>query len=178
MGLSFRSERPLHLGRYPMEKVKRVDQPTTQISDKIPRMPQRSSFFERARAGDSRPKPKREMSRLLSEYPLSGAVANVLRTQLSLHKGEVSPNESPLLDDREELARHVKALCHLHDADLVDICEIPENASYSRDPERKSPPAQIIALYGIDTIPAAVASVSHKVNCRQARAASPASQER
>ena len=46
--------RPLHAGRYPMEKIKRVDEPTTLvIEDEVPRVPKRAAFFERARRGTS-----------------------------------------------------------------------------------------------------------------------------
>ena len=45
--------RPWHLGKYPMEKVKRVDQATTLIiPEEVVRVPARHNFFVRARAGD------------------------------------------------------------------------------------------------------------------------------
>ena len=45
--------RPWHLGRYPMEKVKRVDKPTTLIiPEEIKRPAARHNFFVRAGAGD------------------------------------------------------------------------------------------------------------------------------
>jgi hypothetical protein len=45
-------QRSMHLGPYPMERIKRVDDPTTLITDDIPRVPQRASFFSRAAHGD------------------------------------------------------------------------------------------------------------------------------
>ena len=41
-------QRPVHKGKYPMEKIKRVDQPTTKITDEVPRIPKRANFFQRA----------------------------------------------------------------------------------------------------------------------------------
>ena len=49
--------RPMHLGRFPMEKIKRVKETTTKISDDIPRIPKRAHFFQRARFGDVGPNP-------------------------------------------------------------------------------------------------------------------------
>ncbi|MDH5577554.1 MAG: Fe-S protein, partial [Betaproteobacteria bacterium] len=46
-------KRALHLGRYEMEKIRRVDEPTTRVlRDEIRRMPKRADLFSRALAGD------------------------------------------------------------------------------------------------------------------------------
>ncbi len=50
--------RPMHLGRFPMEKIKRVKETTTKISDDIPRIPKRAHFFQRAHFGDLGPEPR------------------------------------------------------------------------------------------------------------------------
>ena len=52
MGILSRKRRPPHLGRYKMEKIKRVDKPTTFISDDVKRVPMRANFFTRAAMGD------------------------------------------------------------------------------------------------------------------------------
>ena len=44
--------RPMHLGRFPMEKIKRVSETTSKITDNVPRMPKRAHFFQRARLGE------------------------------------------------------------------------------------------------------------------------------
>ena len=50
-----------HLGKYPMEQVKRVDKPTTRIdADKIKRVPLRAAFFTRPIFGDLGEKVKEE----------------------------------------------------------------------------------------------------------------------
>ena len=50
------ARRPSHLGRYPMEKIERVDATTTLIlEDEVPRVPKRAAFFERALKGDLGP---------------------------------------------------------------------------------------------------------------------------
>ena len=55
--------RPMHLGKYPMETIKRVEHPTIRISDQVPRVSKRAHIFVRARHGDLGPKPQREVCR-------------------------------------------------------------------------------------------------------------------
>ena len=38
----------MHLGRYPMEKLRRVDRPTTLITENVKQVPKRAGFFVRA----------------------------------------------------------------------------------------------------------------------------------
>ncbi len=126
-------KRPLHLGKYPMEKIRRMERPTTLIMDKVPRVPKRANFFSRAALGDLGPKPQRELPRIVTKYPISEALRQTILSQVSLHNGEVAPEAAPLSDDPQELANHIKALCYFLDADLVGICEVPEYAWYSHD---------------------------------------------
>ena len=133
MGLFSRRKRPLHLGKYPMEKIKRVDKPTTHISDDVPRVPKRASFFSRAAFGDLGVQSKTEIKRFVSKFPLSTAMTPVMRAQVPLHDGEVAEEQAPLPDDLQERANHIKSMCYFMDADIVGICEIPEYAWYSHD---------------------------------------------
>ena len=57
MRIFSRKKRPMHLGRYPMEKIRRVDRPTTLITDDVKQVPKRAGFFVRAFYGDLGPKP-------------------------------------------------------------------------------------------------------------------------
>ncbi len=126
-------KRPLHLGRYPMEKIRRVDRPTTRITADVPRVPQRANFFNRARFGDLGAKPAAEVSRFVAKYPLSAALSRLNAAQRLFHEGEVAPGQAPLPEDPQEVANHIKALCYFLDADIVGICEVPAYAWYSHD---------------------------------------------
>jgi reductive dehalogenase len=116
-----------------MERIKRVDEPTTLITDEVPRIPRRANFFVRAGFGDLGPKPRQEIQRFVNKYPLSAAMEDVMATQLPLVDGEVASEKAPLPENPEELSKHVKSLCYFLDADVVGICEIPEYAWYSHD---------------------------------------------
>ncbi|MCH2505569.1 MAG: hypothetical protein MK125_08445 [Dehalococcoidia bacterium] len=124
---------PMHLGRFPMEKIKRGSETTSKITDNVPRMPKRAHFFQRARFGDLGPKPPQEGRRFATKHPLSKSMGKVTQTQATVHYGDVAPEKAPLPEDLHEIAEHIKATCYFLDADLVGICEMPDYAWYSHD---------------------------------------------
>ncbi|MEM7347236.1 MAG: reductive dehalogenase domain-containing protein, partial [Chloroflexota bacterium] len=127
--------RPQHLGKYPMEMIKRVPQTTTLISDKIPRMPKRANFFMRAFHGDMGPKVKSQFPRFVNKYPLGKVMRQIVATQLPNHRGEPNPEKAHIPNDLQERADHLKALAYFMGADIVGICEVPEYSWYSHDLE-------------------------------------------
>lgn len=133
MQLFSNKRRPMHLGKYPMEKIKRVDKPTTLITDDIKRVAQRAGFFFRAAYGDLGPKPGVEIKRFIMKQPLGAAIGRLHWKQVPMHRGEPAPDKAPVPDDPVEMAKHIKSLCYFMDADIVGICEIPEWAWYSHD---------------------------------------------
>ena len=68
--------RPPHLGKYPMEKIRRVARPTPRIAADVPRQPKRANFFNRAMAGDLGAKAKRERARFVNKVPVARAMGN------------------------------------------------------------------------------------------------------
>ena len=133
MRIFSRKNRPLHLGPHPMEKIKRVDKPTTAITDGIKKVPKRAGFFFRAFYGDLGDKAKKEVRRFITKSPLNAAIGHLHWKHVPVHKGDPAPEKAPISNDPEVLARHVKALCYFLDADLVGICEMPDWAWYSHD---------------------------------------------
>ena len=133
MRLFSRKKRPIHLGQYPMEKIKRVDQPTTLITGEVRRVPKRADFFVRAFRGDLGQKAGKEVKRFITKSPLNAAMGHLHWTQVPAHKGEPFPEKAPLPDNPEEMANHIKSLCYFLDADMVGICEMPDYAWYSHD---------------------------------------------
>ena len=99
MGIFTKRKRPLHLGKYPMEKIKRVDKTTTLITDDIPRVPQRSNFFVRARHGDLGPRPQSHVSKFVTKYPLSAALSRIMRPQVELQDGPIASEKAPIPED-------------------------------------------------------------------------------
>ena len=127
-----RKKRPPHLGKYKMEKIKRVDKPTTLITDDIKQVPKRAGFFVRAFYGDLGPTAGKEIRRFITKHPLNAAIGHLHWKHVPVHKGEPAPEKAPI-PEPEEMSKHIKALCHFMDADLVGICEVPEWAWFSHD---------------------------------------------
>jgi len=106
--------RPMHLGRFPMEKIKRVSETTSKITDNVPRMPKRAHFFQRARFGDLGPKPQQEVRRFATKHPLSMSTGKMTQTQARVHDGDVAPEKAPLPEDLHEIADYA---WYSHDID-------------------------------------------------------------
>jgi reductive dehalogenase len=133
LGILSKRKRPPHLGRYPMEKLKRVEQPTTLITDQVRQVPKRADFFVRSYYGDIGAAAAREVRRFITKSPLCAAIGHAHWKLVPAHRGEAAPDPAPLPSDPAELARHIKSLCYFLDADLVGICAMPEYAWYSHD---------------------------------------------
>ena len=128
--------RPWHLGRYPMEKVRRVDEPTTLIiPEEVRRPAARHNFFVRAGAGDLGPRPRKEVARFIRKAPHGIASQEMLRRLVPLQRGDAAPQLGPGVDDADANADAVKALGHFIGADMTGVCEAPEYAWYSHRPD-------------------------------------------
>ncbi len=127
------AKRASHLSRYPMEQVRRVDRPTTQIfDDEIPRVPQRANFFARARHGDLGDKAQTEVQRFAYKHPLTHGLMGPLRALIPHQDGTIADCPDPLID-AETNTRAIKSLAYHLGVDLAGICEIPAYAWYSHD---------------------------------------------
>ncbi len=131
------ARRPVHLGRYPMERIPRVDEPTTLVlRDEIRRVPKRADLFTRALAGDLGEKPRRERTRFAVKHPLAFAMTPLIRTMVPLQGSREPLTPSPpgagLADPRRN-ADAVKALGYFMGADFVGICEAEPWMYYSHD---------------------------------------------
>jgi len=133
MRIFSRKKRPMHMGRYRMEKIRRVDKPTTLITDNIKQVPKRAGFFVRAFHGDLGKKPSEEIRRFVTKNPFNAAIGHLHWKHVPMHKGEAAETKAPLPNDPEAMAEHIKSMCYFMDADIVGICEMPEWAWFSHD---------------------------------------------
>lgn len=123
--------RPLHMGRFPSERLKRVDQPTTHLSDNIPRVPKRASFFTRARLGDLGKKVQVERERFAMKSPSAMSYGPLISNLIPMQEGDVAAEYAPGTEDAGRNAEAVRALAHALGGDLVGICAMPDFAWYS-----------------------------------------------
>ena len=131
------ARRPLHAGRYPMERIPRVDEPTTLVlRDEIQRVPKRADLFTRALAGDLGDKARQERSRFAVKHPLAWAMTPLIRGLVPLQgtREPVPPTHiGPPLHDAAHNTLAVKALAHFLGADLVGVCAAEPWMYYSHD---------------------------------------------
>ena len=120
------------LGRFHMEKLKRVEQPTTRITDNIQRSDERKHGFNRAWRGDLGPLVAKEFRRH-SKCPISAAETEMTNYLAPVVDGEVAPYKAPIPEDPEVLSRHIKRLGYFLRADIMGICRLPQYAVYSYD---------------------------------------------
>lgn len=127
-------KRSFHLGPFPMEKLKRVESPTTIIdADKIPRVPKRHNMFIRAAKGDLGEKTQHQLMRFISKSPFSHATAPMLGAMRPLQSGEPADTMARDTGDPKKNADAVKAMLYYLGADMVGICELKDYAWYSHD---------------------------------------------
>ncbi|MDO9134575.1 reductive dehalogenase domain-containing protein [Hydrogenophaga sp.] len=131
------AKRPVHLGRYAMERIRRVDEPTTLVlREEITRVPKRADLFTRALAGDLGDKAKTERTRFAVKHPLAFAMTPLIRALVPLQGTREPLQPTGLggdLSDPQRNADAIKALAHVMGADLVGICEAEPWMYYSHD---------------------------------------------
>lgn len=126
------SSRATHLSKFAMETVERVDRPTTLIiDDEVPRVPKRSSFFDRAIHGDLGEKTQAERRRFAFKHPLATAMVKQIGAMVPHQDGPVAESPHPSCSDAAENTRALKSLSYVLGAELTGVCEIPDYAWYS-----------------------------------------------
>lgn len=145
-------QRPLHMGRYPMETIKRVDAPTTLvIRDEIGRVSKRGDFFKRAEAGDMGEKARRERPRFFAKHPLSLGMMPLIRSMVPIQgtREKLQPTGfGGDLSDLAENAKAIKALGYYLGADFVGIC-LAEPWMYYAEDETTGKPIAPYHKYGV-----------------------------
>ena len=130
------AKRPLHLGRYAMEKIKRVDEPTTLVlRDEIKRMPKRADLFSRALAGDLGEKAALERRRFAVKHPLAFAMTPLIRNMVPMQGERASTSKSSAGNFSDD----IKALAYYLGADLAGICKAEPWMYYSHGDEKGEP---------------------------------------
>jgi ferredoxin len=134
------AKRPLHMGRYEMERIKRVDEPTTLVlRDEIRRMPKRADLFSRALAGDLGEKFARERRRFAVKHPLAFAMTPLIRNMVPMQGSREPSGRAGGANDAKLSSDAIKALGYYMGVDLVGICRAEPWMYYSHDDEKGEP---------------------------------------
>jgi epoxyqueuosine reductase len=122
------------LGPLPMERVKRVDRPTTLLTEAIQRIDMRDTAYGLAARGEYGPAAQRGVQIVLPEkVPLSAAQKDVVEHLSVLEPRPVAQEIAPIPVDAAVSTRHIKATGYFLKADIVATCQVPASAYYSCD---------------------------------------------
>ena len=122
------------LGPFPMHRLKRVEKPTSIVTDTIGRVDMREAAFARAERGEYGAAVKKASSVFLPlKYPVSAALYDVLEHFTSSRGEEVAAVKALVSEDPQVLNRHIKRMGYFLKADIVGICRLPKSAVYSHD---------------------------------------------
>ncbi len=121
------------LGPYPMEKLRKVDTPTTRITNSIERFDEREMAFARARRERSGSPPVAGSTIRGAPTSLSMTLMSALGMAANLTETEPAEKKVNLPNDPHILSRHIKSAAYFVGADVVGICELPQWAVYSHN---------------------------------------------
>jgi reductive dehalogenase len=122
------------LGPFPMGRIRRVDVPTTTITDAVQRIDMREMAYGLAARGEYGSAVQKGVQKSLpGKYPLSAAQKDVIDHIALIQPNPVAAESAPVPQDPEILTRHIKAVGYFLKADVVGTCKVPESAYYSHD---------------------------------------------
>ena len=110
------------LGPYPLERLKRVDKPTTYIGPNVQRVSEYDAGFLKAGRGEYGPRLKAEASRFVSKEPLAAALSEMVNDLGNLSLVDIYPQSAPMPQDPAAQSRHVKALGYFLRTDCIGFC--------------------------------------------------------
>ena len=121
-------------GLFPMEALKRVERPTTTITDGIKRIDMRNTAYGLAARGEYGAVVQKGVQKSLpGKYPLSAAQKDVIDHIAVMISNPVAADIAPIPQEPEVLTRHIKSVGYFLKADVMGTCKVPESAYYSHD---------------------------------------------
>jgi len=122
------------LGPFPMERLKREDQPTNTITEAVQRIDMRDNAYGLAARGEYGPAVQKAVGKKQPEkYPLSAAQKDVI-DHIALFKSVPTASKTaPIPQEPDILTRHIKAVGYFLKADVMGACKVPPSAYYSHD---------------------------------------------
>ncbi|MCX7839526.1 MAG: reductive dehalogenase [Anaerolineae bacterium] len=117
-----------------MYNIKRVDKPTTLITDSIQRIDMRDTAYGLAARGEYGAAVQKGVQKSLpGKYPLSAAQKDVLDHLARVQANATASQMAPIPQDPAVLTHHIKAVGYFLKADVMGACKVPQSAYYSHD---------------------------------------------
>ena len=125
-------QRPL--GHFPAGRLKRVDHPTTRVTNTGERIDLRDIAYGLAARGEYGPAVQVGVQKSLpGKNPLSAALKDIIDHISLMESTPVAGQQAPIPQEPEILTRHIKAAGYFLKADLMGACRVPDTAYYSHD---------------------------------------------
>ncbi|KZL05087.1 3-chloro-4-hydroxyphenylacetate reductive dehalogenase precursor [Pseudovibrio axinellae] len=128
--------RDFHMGAFPFEKIKRVEETTSFIDEpRVPRVPKRTDMFARALFGDMG-RPMQEAAKnggYLAKNPMGYCARRALAALILLQDGDAAAKVSSSTMDLDKNAANIKSALYFLGADAVGLSRCPDYAYYSHD---------------------------------------------
>jgi len=122
------------LGIFQVSRLKRVDEPTTRVTNTGQRIDLRDIAYGLAARGEYGPAVQKGVQKSLpGKYPFSAALKDVIDHISLMEATPVAPQKAPIPQEPEILTRHIKAAGYFLKADIMSACKVPESAYYSHD---------------------------------------------
>jgi reductive dehalogenase len=129
-----RKRRPSHLGPYPVETLKRVEELTTEVfEDEVPRVPSRTNMYVRTAFGDLSQKAKNEADRWSQKHPVSQGIVRPSWAIKPLQDGQAARKIAPNTENKDDNTKALKALSYYLGSAITGVCRVPNYAWYSHD---------------------------------------------
>jgi len=123
-----------HLDRLPLHRLKRVDKPTTRVTDAVRRIDLRETAYGLAARGVYGAAVQKGVQKSLpGKYPLSAAQKDVMDHLAQIPSNPIAEKIAPIPQDPAVLTRHIKSVGYFLKADVMGACKVPPYAYYSHD---------------------------------------------
>ena len=132
------------LGPYPLEKLQRVEKPTTEYVGEIKRRSRSESGMAKAIASDAGKKMLERGTMFFDRDPLCSSLSSFQWYLSKFQLPEVAAAKAPIPDDPRVLTRHIKSLGYFLGADMIGICALPESAVFEEEDDCNYPYAIVL----------------------------------
>jgi ferredoxin len=121
------------LGPYPLEKLRRVDSPTTAYTGKIGRQSRSESGMVKALASETGRRMRESGVMFFDRDPLCSSLSSFQSHLARFPLPELAATKAPIPNDPRVLTRHIKSLAYFLGADMVGICALPESVVFAEE---------------------------------------------
>jgi hypothetical protein len=121
------------MGPFPMHRLKRVDKPTTLVTDQVQRIDARELAMLKAARGDYGPVVQKNSGPDRAKCPVGESISSVLDQIGHFEGSQVAAQKAPITEDPAILSLHIKRTGYFLKAEIMGICELPKYAVYSHD---------------------------------------------